>query len=58
MLVIPESQLAEWNAEYNRLHVDSHVSRLSFMAHCAAVWGYNQGLTAMNSLFRIDPEFE
>lgn len=58
MLVIPPEQMDEWDSEYDRLQLSKQISRVSFLAHCAATWGYDQGLTAMNHLFKIDPEFE
>jgi hypothetical protein len=58
MLIIPSDKLDEWNSEYDRLQQNKQISRVSFLAHCAAAWGYNQGLTAMNHLFNIDPELE
>jgi hypothetical protein len=58
MIVIPTEQIDEWDSEYDRLQLSKQVSRISFMAHCAAVWGYDQGLTAMDQLFRTDPELE
>jgi hypothetical protein len=58
MLVIPSDKFDEWDSEYDRLQLSKQISRMSFLAHCAATWGYDQGLTAMNQLFNIDPELE
>jgi hypothetical protein len=58
MLIIPTSQVEEWEAEYNRLQLNKQISLVSFLTHCAATWGYGQGLTAMNNLFNIDPEWQ
>lgn len=58
MLVIPPEQLDAWDSEYDRLGVNQQVSRLSFIAHCAVLWGYERGLTAMDALFKVDPELE
>lgn len=58
MLLIPSSQLNEWDSEYDRLQLSKKISRISFLAHCAAAWGYNEGLTAMSNLFMVDPELE
>lgn len=58
MLIIPPEQMDEWDSEYDRLQLSNQISRISFLAHCAATWGYDRGLCAMDGLFRIDPELE
>ena len=46
MLLIPESHLDQWNSDYDNLPSTIEISRTSFIAHCAAAWGYYQGLIA------------
>jgi hypothetical protein len=57
MTAIPQSKIDEWNSEYNNSIYQDEISRISYLMHCAALWGYDQGLTAMNNLFNIDPEW-
>lgn len=58
MLVIPPEQMDEWDSEYDRLQLSKQISRVSFLAHCAATWGFDQALQTMDQLYLIDPELE
>lgn len=58
MLVIPPEQMDEWDSEYDRLQLSNQISRVSFLAHCAATWGFDQALQTMDQLYLIDPELE
>lgn len=58
MLVIPTEQMDEWDSEYDRLQLGHQISRVSFLAHCAATWGFDQALQTMERLYPIDPELE
>lgn len=58
MLIIPTSKYDEWDSEYDRLELGDRISRISYLTHCAALWGYDQGLSAIGHLFMIDPELE
>lgn len=58
MLLIPSEQMDEWDSEYDRLQLHHQISRVSFLAHCAATWGYDQGIQAMDHFFNIDPDLE
>ena len=57
MLIVPGDKLKEWEDHYHKSHLDKQVSLQLFIAQCAAVWGYDQGLEAFGHLFNIDPEW-
>lgn len=58
MLVIPPEQMDEWDSEYDRLQLSKQISRISFLAHCAATWGFDQALQTMDNLYVTDQELE
>lgn len=60
MLKIPDNQIKEWNNEFDRLHFynkTDEVDRQTYIAYCAAMWGYTQGIVAMQSIFATDPDW-
>lgn len=58
MLMIPPEQMDQWDADYDRLQLSNQISRISFLTHCAAMWGFDQALTVMDGLYASDPELE
>lgn len=60
MIRIPDGQIDQWSKEFDRLHFHNkvdEVDRQTYIAYCAALWGYTQGIVAMQSVFAVDPEW-
>jgi hypothetical protein len=57
MMIIPNETLQEWESKYYSESIYKQITLHAFIAHCAALWGYDKGLTAFGNLCNIDPEY-
>lgn len=55
MLMISPEQMEQWDSDYDRLELDDKISRVSFLMHCAAMWGFDQALSVMDVMHCSDP---
>jgi hypothetical protein len=56
MVIIPDDKLKEWEDHYHKSNINKQICLQVFLAQCAAVWGYDQGLQALDNLFGFDSE--
>jgi hypothetical protein len=62
---IPSDKIHEWLNDYYDLLKNNpeiiHSERITkeeYIAHCGAMWGYTQGILAMQSVYQMDPDWQ
>lgn len=62
---IPKEKINEWINDWHQLTITNpdiiqseQLTEQIYLAHCGALWGYTEGIIAIQSVYANDPEYQ